>query len=65
MECQTFIDNDGKPEADTNCNDDCIMAYSIALQVRQVAGKWFEWFEKKKKKREEDSQYDNEEVGWL
>lgn len=65
MECQTFIDNDGKPEADTNCNDDCIMAYSIALQVRQVAGKWFEWYEKKMKKREEDSQHENEEVGWL
>lgn len=65
MECQTFIDNNGKPEADTNCNDDCIMAYSIALQVRQVAGKWFEWYEKKMKKREEDSEYDNEEVGWL
>ncbi|OAB34132.1 DNA packaging protein [Paenibacillus glacialis] len=62
-ECLTFIDKNGKPEADTGCNDDCIMAYSICLQLRQVAGKWFDWYEKKMRKQyEEDSQ---EEAGWI
>lgn len=62
-ECLTFIDKNGKPEADTGCNDDCIMAYSISLQLRQVAGRWFDWYEKKMRKQyEEDSQ---EEAGWI
>ncbi|KIL80720.1 DNA packaging protein [Bacillus badius] len=46
-ECLTFIDNNGKAEADTGCHDDRIMAYAIALQVRQVAARYFEWYEKK------------------
>jgi hypothetical protein len=46
-ECLTFIDNNGKPEADSGCSDDCIMAYAINIQVRQVAGRYFDWFNKK------------------
>lgn len=62
-ECMTLIDNKGKAEADSGCHDDRIMAYSIALQVRQVAGRWFDWYEKKLRKQyEEDSQ---EESGWI
>lgn len=48
-ECLTFIDNNGKPEADNGCTDDCIMSYAINIQVRQVAGKYFEWYETKRK----------------
>ncbi|MDO7908440.1 DNA packaging protein [Paenibacillus sp. JX-17] len=61
-ECLTFIDKNGKAEADSGCNDDCIMAYSIALQLRQVAGKWFEWYDKKQKQKQEDT---DEGVGWI
>ncbi|ERI10239.1 hypothetical protein [Aneurinibacillus aneurinilyticus] len=62
-ECLTFIDKNGKPQADDGCTDDCIMAYSIALQVRQVATKWFEWYEKKQKQRKEQEEDDG--VGWI
>lgn len=61
-ECLTFIDKNGKPEADENCNDDCIMAYAIALQVRQVAAKWFEWYEKKQQKK---SKNESSKAGWI
>jgi len=63
-ECMTLIDKNGKAEADSGCNDDRVMAYSIALQVRQVADKWFEWFKKKQQKREEQNE-NGEEVGWI
>jgi hypothetical protein len=46
-ECLTFIDNNGKAEADTGCHDDRIMAFAIALQVRPAAARYFEWYEKK------------------
>lgn len=46
-ECMTLIDKNGKAEADSGCHDDRVMAYSIALQVRQLADKWFEWYKKK------------------
>ncbi|WP_418027013.1 DNA packaging protein [Paenibacillus sp. JJ1722] len=64
-ECLTFIDNNGKAEADSGCNDDCIMAYAIALQLRQVAGRWFDWYAKKQQKRAESRDDYNEEVGWI
>jgi hypothetical protein len=64
-ECMTLIDKNGKAEADSGCNDDRVMAYSIALQVRQVADKWFEWFKKKQRKREESRDDYNEGVGWI
>ncbi|MED0679688.1 DNA packaging protein [Aneurinibacillus thermoaerophilus] len=41
-ECLTFIDKNGKPQADNGCTDDCIMAYAIALQVRLVADNYYE-----------------------
>lgn len=63
-ECMTLIDKNGKAEADSGCNDDRVMAYSIALQVRQVADKWFEWFKKKQQKREEQNE-NEEKVGWI
>lgn len=64
-ECMTLIDNKGKAEADSGCHDDRIMAYSIALQVRQVADKWFEWY--KKKQQQEDSEHEehNGGAGWF
>lgn len=46
-ECLTFIDNNGKPEADTGCNDDSIMAFAINIQVRLVAPRYFEYYDKK------------------
>ncbi len=65
-ECMTFIDNKGKAEADSGCHDDRIMAYSIALQVRQVADKWFEWFKKKQQQREESKHEENNGgAGWI
>lgn len=64
-ECLTFIDNNGKAEADSGCNDDCIMAYSIALQLRQVASRWFDWYAKKQRKRAESRDDYNEGVGWI
>ncbi|MCI1776564.1 MULTISPECIES: DNA packaging protein [Paenibacillus] len=63
-ECMTLIDKNGKAEADSGCNDDRVMAYSIALQVRQVADKWFEWFKKKQQKRDEQNE-NEEKVGWI
>ncbi|AWP30758.1 DNA packaging protein [Paenibacillus sp. Cedars] len=63
-ECMTLIDKNGKAEADSGCNDDRVMAYSIALQVRQVADKWFEWFKKKQQKWEEQNE-NEEKVGWI
>lgn len=41
-ECLTFIDKNGKPQADDGCTDDCIMAYAIALQVRLVADSYYD-----------------------
>ncbi|MBY7736730.1 MULTISPECIES: DNA packaging protein [Paenibacillus] len=64
-ECMTLIDKNGRAEADSGCHDDRIFAYSIALQVRQVAGKWFEWFKKKQQQRAESRDDYNEEVGWI
>ncbi|KAF6561976.1 DNA packaging protein [Paenibacillus sp. EKM202P] len=64
-ECMTLIDKNGRAEADSGCHDDRILAYSIALQVRQVADKWFEWFNKKQKKRAESRDDYNEGVGWI
>ncbi|MCP3807140.1 DNA packaging protein [Paenibacillus sp. Lou8.1] len=64
-ECLTFIDNNGKAEADSGCNDDCIMAYAIALQLRQIAGRWFDWYAKKQQKRAESRDDYNEGVGWI
>ncbi|WP_260985398.1 DNA packaging protein [Paenibacillus xylanexedens] len=65
-ECMTFIDNKGKAEADSGCHDDRIMAYSIALQVRQVADKWFEWSKKKQQQQEELKHEDNTRgAGWF
>ncbi|WP_083632416.1 DNA packaging protein [Domibacillus antri] len=52
-ECLTLIDNNGKEEADTGCHDDRIMAYAIALQVRQVAARYFEWYDKRYGGKEE------------
>jgi hypothetical protein len=46
-ECLTLIDNNGKEEADEGCHDDCIMAYAIGLQVRLVAQRWFDYYDKK------------------
>lgn len=63
-ECMTLIDKNGKAEADSGCNDDRVMAYSIALQVRQIADKWFEWYKKKQQKREELNE-NEEKVGWI
>ena len=60
-ECLTFIDNNGKPEADEGCNDDCIMAYGIGLQVRQVAHKWFEWYDKHYKNAHKERKRKNRE----
>ncbi|MEK5162062.1 DNA packaging protein [Paenibacillus sp. FSL R5-0527] len=62
-ECMTLIDKNGKAEADSGCHDDRILAYSIALQVRQVADKWFEWYEKKQNKRAEENS--NTGAGWI
>ncbi|MCM3699204.1 DNA packaging protein [Paenibacillus macerans] len=62
-ECMTLIDKNGKAEADSGCHDDRILAYSIALQVRQVADKWFEWYEKKQNKKAEENS--NTGAGWL
>ncbi|MFW9331776.1 DNA packaging protein [Paenibacillus polymyxa] len=64
-ECMTLIDKNGRAEADSGCHDDRILAYSIALQVRQVADKWFEWFKKKQQQRAESRDDYNEEVGWI
>ncbi|RPE10559.1 DNA packaging protein [Paenibacillus polymyxa] len=64
-ECMTLIDKNGKAEADSGCHDDRIMAYAIALQIRQVAGKWFEWFKKKQQQRAESRDDYNKEVGWI
>ncbi|VUG07058.1 hypothetical protein PPOLYM_03466 [Paenibacillus polymyxa] len=64
-ECMTLIDKNGRAEADSGCHDDRILAYSIALQVRQVADKWFEWFKKKQQKRAESRDDYNEGVGWI
>ncbi|HBU81750.1 MAG TPA: DNA packaging protein [Paenibacillus sp.] len=65
-ECMTLIDNKGKAEADSGCHDDRIMAYSIALQVRQVADKWFEWFKKKQQQREGSKHEENNGgAGWI
>ncbi|CCC85586.1 DNA packaging protein Gp17 [Paenibacillus polymyxa M1] len=64
-ECMTLIDKNGRAEADSGCHDDRILAYSIALQVRQVADKWFEWFNKKQQKRAESRDDYNEGVGWI
>ncbi|MGM1023006.1 MAG: DNA packaging protein [Bacillota bacterium] len=64
-ECMTLIDKNGRAEADSGCHDDRILAYSIALQVRQVADKWFEWFKKKQQKRAEFRDDYNEGVGWI
>lgn len=65
-ECMTLIDNNGKAEADSGCHDDRIMAYAIALQVRQVADKWFEWFKKKQQQQEESEHEDNNGgAGWI
>jgi hypothetical protein len=64
-ECMTLIDKNGRAEADSGCHDDRILAYSIALQVRQVADKWFEWFKKKQQKRAESRGDYNEGVGWI
>lgn len=46
-ECLTLIDNNGKEEADHGCHDDRIMAYAIALQIRQEADRYFEWYDKR------------------
>ncbi|GIO84542.1 terminase [Paenibacillus faecis] len=62
-ECMTLIDKNGKAEADSGCHDDRILAYSIALQVRQVADKWFEWYAKKQNKRAEENS--NTGAGWI
>ncbi|MMZ46222.1 Terminase-like family protein [compost metagenome] len=64
-ECMTLIDKNGKAEADSGCNDDRVMAYSIALQVRQVADRWFDWYSKKQQKRAESRDDYNEGVGWI
>ncbi|MNW68896.1 hypothetical protein D3C74_477830 [compost metagenome] len=61
----TLIDKNGRAEADSGCHDDRILAYSIALQVRQVADKWFEWFKKKQQQRAESRDDYNEGVGWI
>lgn len=63
-ECMTLIDKNGKAEADSGCNDDRVMAYSIALQVRQIADKWFEWYKKKQQKWEEQNENEGK-VGWI
>ncbi|MBG9735788.1 DNA packaging protein [Paenibacillus alvei] len=64
-ECMTLIDKSGKAEADSGCHDDRIMAYSIALQVRQVADKWFEWFKKKQQREDSKREEHNEGAGWI
>lgn len=64
-ECMTLIDKNGKAEADSGCHDDRIMAYSIALQVRQVADKWFEWFKKKQQREDSKREEHNEGAGWI
>lgn len=64
-ECMTLIDKNGKAEADSGCHDDRIMAYSIALQVRQVAEKWFEWFKKKQQREDSKREEHNEGAGWI
>ncbi|MEK5376572.1 DNA packaging protein [Paenibacillus sp. FSL P2-0173] len=64
-ECMTLIDKNGRAEADSGCHDDRILAYSIALQLRQVAGRWFDWYAKKQQKRAESRDDYNEGVGWI
>lgn len=65
-ECMTLIDNHGKIEADSGCHDDRVLAYSIALQIRQVSGRWFEWYEERQREHQQAAvQHDTEETGWL
>lgn len=65
-ECMTLIDNQGKIEADSGCHDDRVLAYSIALQIRQVSGRWFEWYEERQREHQQAIvQHDTGETGWL
>lgn len=65
-ECMTLIDNHGKIQADSGCHDDRVLAYSIALQIRQVSGRWFEWYEERQREHQQATvQHDTGETGWL
>lgn len=35
-ECLTLVDNDGKIEADTGKNDDCVMAYALGIKAANM-----------------------------